>query len=669
MRRYRAVFLSFFIFVFLSIAPNPMYAETEDLLPGKPVQSPSYSEYPRDYYLLDYAPPEKPKLLDKAYLSIISFLHFLLNLGWSLYLYVVELVIRLVHLGFDDVLFDQLFTFLGSMMPRIVISIWEPLWFIVAGIGIFTAICLWIMGHLNRSLMALVSMILLIAFVPIVMITIPSYMSQANQFVTALSGDLMGRMVYNHEKADLSKKPLQAITDTMWDTLVKKPYYIANFGSVAMGEKYADSLMKGGINKELRVEKIRSWGEMDEESGIASNKHFAIFTADGLLTRGYKLIVANLLALVPLYLLIGVALSILIWKAKAIGRAVFFVFDALMALYPGYGIQHAAKGMIQVFGAFLMVLFYSSALAIFFALWMKIMDSQAFPSSHFADQIFLILLLMIGMWTAVHEVRERLESGGASQMGGRKGGSLLSKAFMGTHLTRGAYRLITRNPLTRGATKVIARGAKRSARLTGKGVTKAGQQVGRYLSQVDAVGNLKSQVKAGLPLGRLKPLQPDQMKLTPNLSQEARHVFQDMKKKRMNPERKADMMEYLKRQPHQTTPMKELVQWVNKKPYHQIHETPTFDGNQIPIEPPHKNTPEYHVWNQVDTFKDQYKLWLMAKQRIRQERWIEYKQKKLEYDRRPIRQLFLKRPKWIEPTQREALQVYKRLQVDQEKKK
>lgn len=691
-------------------------AEGEDLFPGKPVRSPSYAEYPREAYILDYVPPEDPSIFDKAHYVILDVFHSIMNLGWSIYLFVVEWVIRLMNLSFDDALFSKLFAFLEAMMPQFVQSIWTPLWFLVASVGILAVIFMWAKGSTSQSLISLFGMILLLAVAPAAITSLPSYLTKANELVTSLSGEIMGRLIESKgrsylagKKKELEQKDVQirkehqqlysrkdlseieirkqekkldqankqlineidipsgqafttvlslhVLDDTIWETLVKKPYYIANFGSVELGKTYFDRLMRLGTKKEERIKKLREWGGIDVDSGVAQTPSFSIFTSDGFGERGYKLIAANFLGLIPLYLIVAIALSILLWKARAVGRAVFFLFDGLMALYPGYGVRYAVERFLQVFAAFLMVLYYSVSLAIFLALWLRIQDNRAFGLSHFADQIFLILILIIGLWSAAKGISQRIESGPHGRgIEGSSRGSFLPKLWMGGQLLRRAVQ----NPLTRMATKGVTKSLIESAKLAGEGLSKAGESATQYLDKVDQFQEMKEQVKRRLP-DRMKKWQPKQMDLTANLSDESRQVFRDMMNKKMNPTKKGDLLKYLKQYPHQSSHVKELVQWLNKEPYEQVKETPKYDGDHIPIRPPKKNTPEYLVWMKKREWRQQYKLWLQAKKQVRNQRWKEYRQKKLRYDQSWFRRWTQKRPEWNEPTRREVLKEYRKL--------
>ncbi|SHF23308.1 hypothetical protein SAMN05444392_11160 [Seinonella peptonophila] len=639
---------------------NPGKSEAaDDLLPGKSIFSPSHNQYPRDAYILDEVPPDDPEWPDQA----VQVLHVILQAIWSFYLWVVEFVMRIALLSYDDALLSKLFAFVGSIMPQIIDGIWNPLWFLVAGIGIFSIILMWMNGNTNRSLTALSALVILTAVTPLLITSLPSYLDQANRIATSVSSDLMGRMLVRSknslEKSTTAQQSQKIIADTIWDSLAKQPYLVINFGSVSQGKKYFSSLMEHGTERGKRISKLREWGKIDAETGVAKNKMFTIFTFDGSGERSAKLYCILLLITVPIYLMVAMSIMILIWKARAVGRSLFFIFDGLLSLYPNYGVRHVMQSVVQVFSAILMVIIYSTALSIFFALWTRLLKAKPFGSASFADQVFLILLLIVGLWTAAKELSGRF--GDTNNLSGKRG--LLTRAFMGAQL----FRTVTRNPISRWVTKNIGKSRKESAKLIGTSLSKTGKAVKNYVSQVDTVQKMRSHVKAELPLGRMKSMQPERMQLTTNLSKRGQKVFQEMKRQRLAPTHKKDVISFLRRNPHLTSAVQEMIQWQNRRPYEQVRETHVFDGSQIPMEPPQKHTPEYHTWMQVPEYQHQYKLWLGAEKSVRHKRWQEYYRKKIRYDRSPIRRLFMRRPKWVEPTQREALQEYRRLLQQQKK--
>lgn len=637
------------MFLLLLIKPNLCMA-VDDLLPGKAISSPSYS-HPSEAYILDMVPPNDPEWPDQA----VQALHEVLQAIWSIYLWVIEFVMRIVQLSYDDSLFTKLFSFVDSLMPQIVASLWEPLWFIVAGVGIFVAILMWVRGQTNRSLTTLAAIVVLIAIIPISMTSLPTYLDQANRVATSISSDLLEQMLVpigSAKNGMISQQSQQMIADTMWNSLVKRPYLFINFTSVKQEKAYFASLMKLKSNEEERIAKLREWGQIDAETGVTRNKAFAIFTLDGVETRGAKLFAVLLLIIGPIYLILAMSLMILVWKTRAIGRCLFFVFDGLMSLYPGYGARHMAQSVMQIFSAFLMVVIYSAALSIFFALWHRLLDAKAFGSDSYADQIFLVLLLIIGLWMAAKELASRFDGGNPM----RRRGGLLTGAFMGAQL----LRTVTRNPLTRWATQAVGKGIKGSTKAVGAGATKTGQAIKNYMSQVDAVQRMRHRMKERLPLDLTKSMQPEREKLTLNLSKRGRQVFQEMKRSRLDPTKKQHIKRYLQQRPDRSGAVVEMTQWLNRRPYEQLKESHSSDDMRIPMEPPPKHTPEYHTWSQLPNARRNYKRWLQAEKTVRERRWAEYSKRKVQYDSNPIRRLFLRRPKWIEPTQREVLKEYRR---------
>ncbi len=706
MERRRTTLILLFISCLLvgCFFPNKLYAEQSDadLYPSGSIESPLYSKYEKEYYQLDQYSPEDSSWSDIPMIGIVQFLNYLLGLGWKLYLFLVELAIRMVNWVFDPTMLDKLFDLLSNLMPNIINNVWKPLWFLVAVLGIAGAVLIWSKGDTNRSFLSIGTIVLLVAFVPAMLVYMPTVLSKTNAVVTQMGAEIMKNMISTEikkvelqikdlQKEELEKKAtsksetgtgnqatkktaryfdpwnnqvlagIHAIDDSIWKSLVVQPYWIANFGSVQLGQAKWMSLLDTKDNQEKRKEWLKINGKI-QSNGTTDSNEYKIFTIDGFGERFYKTSVVVLLTFIPLVVIMSVAIIVLIWKARAIGRTVFLVFDYLMALYPGYGISAAIQATVRVLTSFLMVFFYTVALACFLALWTKIQDPTVFKGATFGDRILLILILLFGLWAGVQGVQRRISNipglfGGSTQAGESQNDLGIMRRMVTMSAIKGTSNLVGK-PVGKmwGVTKKYA--LKKPATFVGqqigkqarKGITKAGQ----YVGNIDAVHIAK---------GKLNFLNPKAQTLTANLSKNASDTYQKMVKKRYKPTNEESRKKFIKQHPDLESHVHEIEDWIPKsdKNYYAVHENPILDGSMIPPRPPRPDTPEYLIWSSTPKFQEHWDMWTSAEREVRQKRNSLYQEQKKKYDKSIFRRLFTQRPIKQKIDDRECLRKYRKL--------
>src|SRR5690606_40008210 len=98
MEKRRAFLLIWFAIALL--VPDVTWAEEDGLLPGGPIDSPFYKQYPPDHYIIDFVPKEDPDLTDIEY-YMIQIWNWFLNMVFSFYVLLCEFGIRLVILSLE----------------------------------------------------------------------------------------------------------------------------------------------------------------------------------------------------------------------------------------------------------------------------------------------------------------------------------------------------------------------------------------------------------------------------------------------------------------------------------------------------------------------------------------------------------------------------------------
>ncbi len=702
--------------------PNVLFADQgdDDLQPSGKIESPIYTSHDKSEFIYDYVPPNVDLQTDwdvVVTVGVVQFLTLLMNLGLDIYLFFVELTIRIVNWVYDPTMLDKLFDLLSAFMPNMINNVWKPLWFLVAVIGIASAAFLWGMGNSNRSFMSIGTIIALVAFVPSVLLTMPTLLSKANSAVTSIGAEIMTKMIDAEMKkvekqiADQKKKQkavmdnlnkivpgsnqskegnkatteldtdllkndferqiksgIHAIDDSIWKSLVIHPYWISNFGSVDFGRAHYEELLQKGDNEKLRKELIKddAHGKIDDD-GVAKNEQYKIFTTSGFGERFYKASMANSLSFIPLIVILSIAIVVLLWKARAIGRTIFLVFDFLMALYPGYGISSAIQSVVKVFMSFLMVLFYTIALGSFLAFWTKIQDPNVFVGASYGDRIILILLLLFGLWTGVQGVQRRISNipglfGGSTQISDGQNDLGLMRRMLAFSAIKGASNLVGKpvgKVMQKTKDNLIKKPAKFMGNLAKKQAMKGVRRTGQYIQNTGAFQSARR---------RIGFLKPTQAKLQTNLSKGASDVYRGMAKKGLNPKIEKHRQHYLEKNPLQDKNMHELSDWVEQEPHYQLSEFPDLDGSIIPPSPPPKSSPEYMVWQSTPKLQEHWDTYMQACRNVHGEKHKNYRNQMQKYDRSLFRRLLTERPRLEEPAERERENMMEYRKLLNEKK-
>lgn len=709
-RRTALVFLLLWAVLFVSPVTPAFAAGDDDLLPGEPINSPMYEMFSKDAYYFDYVAPEDTEgWTEDVKIAMIEFLTLLLNLWWKVYMFLVELVIRLVNWAYDIELFESIFRFVENMMPSLEKNIWIPLWFSVSTIGIAAAVIYFAKGRNDRSLQTIGAIILILGTAPVMFGVVPKSLNTANQWFTILSGEVMANLVQVDQKdvyddiyssrfnlkelglgtpAEKARPPfkekpatglyspfisptlqqklklikgIHAVDDSIWTTMVIEPYMIANFGSSDVGKQHWVQLLSQGTDEPKRDDWIKGKGQIDPQ-GIAKDKNFVIFTTAGFGERFYKVIMATVLPLIPLAVVLAGAISILLYKARAIGKTVVLVFEYLLSLYPGFGIGNAIRSTIGVFSEFLLAFFYSAGLAVFLFFWGGMLKLDL----SFGNRILCVLILVVGILTGLQKVQAKLENipglNGGTIQSGSGGANPLAMLMAGKAVGGVVGGVMNRlRNTTNWAGRKVAGGAGFAAKTGAKGALWVGGKALGYASQTDIAKAGKNKV--------MRFLKPKEGKLSANLSEEARKVYSDMISKNMNPESAVDTLRYKFMNPAKEMHVNELQDWINQKPYFQIAEGKNdVIKDVIPPSPPPKSSPEYIAWKNSPELQKQWGLYEKASRQVRKEAYQKYAKKKAAYDKSVMKRIFLRRPTFKEPSQRKYMARYQKLLKEEQEK-
>lgn len=705
MERSRTALVFLLLWAVLFVSPvTPVFAAgDDDLLPGEPINSPMYEAFSKDAYYFDFvAPTDTEGWTEDVKIAMIEFLTLLLNLWWKVYMFFVELVIRLVNWAYDIELFESIFRFVENMMPSLEQNIWVPFWFSVSTIGIAAAVIYFAKGRNDRSLQTIGAIILILGIAPVMFGVVPKSLNTANQWFTILSGEIMTNLVRVDQKdvydeiyssrfnlkelglgtpAEEARPPfkekpatglyspfisptlqqklklikgIHAVDDSIWTTMVVEPYMIANFGSSDVGKQYWAELLSQGTDEKKRDDWLQDKGQINEK-GTTENQNFVIFTAAGFGERFYKVIMATVLPLIPLAVVLAGAISILLYKARAIGKTVVLVFEYLLSLYPGFGIGNAIRSTIGVFSEFLLAFFYSAGLAVFLFFWSGMLKLDL----SFGNRILCVLILVVGILTGLQKVQAKLENipgldGGTIQSG--SGGSNPLAMWMAGKAVGGVVGSVMNGlrSTTGWAGRKVAGGAGFAAKTGAKGALLVGGKALDYAAQTDVAKAGKNKV--------MRFFKPQEGKLSANLSDEARKVYSDMISKNMNPESPTDTLRYKFMNPAKEMHVNELQDWINQEPYFQIEESGAdLNKDVVPPSPPSKSSPEYIVWKNSPQLQKQWELYEKARRQVHQEAYQKYASKKASYEKNLLKRIFLRRPTFKEPSQRKYMARYHNL--------
>lgn len=656
-----------------------------DLLPGQKITSPTYQDPPPNRYIIDYVPPKEPDgFTGELYVAFHTMSVWFMNILWSAYMFFVELVMRIVNIVYDTTLFDKIFEMIRQVMPRLITSVWDKLLGIVSAIGIIGAGIYYIKGRDNKSITSLGSVLLLMAFGPIILLAVPTGLSQVNLVVTTISAEIMDSLLVakpvkssvvikdkpvtfdevspKTPKTEVAKKigvfkynlleqdpkiqqnlqvlkGIHKIDDALWISLVQRPYKIANFGSEQFANKLFAQLMATQTTVDRNNYLVTS-GKINVQTGTTTDANYRIFTTDGSSERWTKFFVAVILSLLPVLVVLGVAIMVLICKTRAIGRAIVLIFDLLMSFWPGYGLVNATQSLVRIFASFIMALFYSVILAVFLAFWDKI---QSLQNLSFGDNILIVTILIIGMWSATKGVQSRLDNlpgldgqgvsisdGGRNELGFAKNAVWSATKFAGKQTKKG--------------TKAVWKRYKKDIE---PNVRKLAEGTADFVE-----GRIDSSEPVQRVLRQIPGARAQQQTLTPNLSEGAAKLYGVIQKE--NKSMDAYEAYYLKEEDKEN--FEELKSWMNKAPEDQIHETLESDDTMIPAAPPPKSSPAFEVWNNSH-MKQDWTLYSESKKKVRDKEYGKYLKKKAKYEKSPLR-IFRNRPKFVEPTQEKYLKAY-----------
>lgn len=674
MEKRRAFLLIWFAIALL--VPDVTWAEEDGLLPGGPIDSPFYKQYPPDHYIIDFVPKEDPDLTDIEY-YMIQIWNWFLNMVFSFYVWLCEFGIRLVNLSLEPTTTNQMISIVSEVLPSIERSVWNPLWFAVAALGFLACVIWWGMGETKKAALSVASIFLIIGLVPILFAAIPEGMKQVNDVATVISGKVVSELAGVEKKKKSSvvvkeptetqrvqqqlrergvqwfyskdlertvqrnkevKQAIDQIDDALMKAFVYEPYLVANFGSRELGKKHFKELMKNGSDLEERRQYLKEQGNIDPESGTAKNKDFEVFTWEGVYKRTKNVFASTFLAGVPLIAQILFALLPMYMRFMAIAYAVMSVFFFLLALLPSYGLREAAHHLYRVFSSLMMTVFYSIVLGIFLRVWIALQDPEKFSHLHLGGRVIVIAMLVLAFWSVMMFVQQKMMnlrglSGRPIDMvdhTGKVQGTLSQTKWI-MYMQGRQWKKVAEHKLKKGAEK--------SGEKTWEGVKKTAFAANE----------------------KRKSLFSRQAELKNTLSEEANQVFQDMRKRNLDPTKESDRQRYAHMYPDKTGAVLEIKDWLDR-PMDQQFDLPDLSTGKIaPPRPPKEGTPEYAAWQRSPELQRYWALYRRTEQELHQREYQNYIKQREAYENSIWIVRKLRRPpRFTPPSESRVLMEYRK---------
>jgi hypothetical protein len=646
--------------------PLETFAEpAEDpFLPGGEIDSPFYTKYPPDKFILDAVPADNNDFSTNLYI----FTNNLLDSAFYLYMWLVEFGIRLVNWVFDIDLGNQLIAIVEEVMPLLRSSVWDEFWYLAFSIGFLGMVILFGRGDNRSSFNVFVALFTIICLAPVFFKFWPGIMKQVNEVATYTSGKILNQMIETpDEKQNISplkqnnrspwiqsenlhrrveiRQSIHAVDDSLWKAFVYEPYLTVNFGDKALGEKHFEALMAKGTDTEERKKYLKQVGGIDE-SGKTEKEEFKIFTDEGIKQRMKYSFSALLLSALPLITLAVFSFCVLFWTLLAIGRAILMVVQFLLSFWPGYGLQNAAYYLYSTVAALAMKVFYSIVLAVFLRIWIAFNDPDSFPGLNLGGKVILLFLTLWGFWIAVTELREKI-----SQARGIFGGqSRIDAGINEMELAKGR--------LQKAGLVGMRQTQSRLARLSRKK-----PNFTRSIRGAKAVG--------GAVGGKVVELaKPKQDQLKSNLSDNARKVFNKMQQFGFDPEKEEDRLKFAETRPEYKAEVHELGKWFDNPDTFKFQKMPDVeDGKVLPPEPPKAGTPEYIIWKRNPKLQQQWDLYTKVRKQMHDEAYKKYLKKRHFYENNLFVRMVKRRPKFddFRPSQRKVAKQYKKLLKENKK--
>jgi hypothetical protein len=664
------------------LIPTVTYAEpvqektiaNDPFLPGNPIDSPFFTKYPPDKFILDAVPADDDDFSTNLYVLTNDFLDDV----FYFYMWFCELGIRLVNWAFDIGIAEQLIGIVEEVIPLLKTSVWDQYWYVLFAAGFLGMVFLFGRGEDRSAFNVFVSMFTILCLAPVIFTFWPGFMKQVNEVATYTSGQVLTQMVevptlnengnrslvfkeqgsssgrwFRSEKLNRMveiRKSIHAVDDSLWKAFVYEPYLTLNFGDRALGEKHFEALMSKGTNKNERRVYLEKQGGIDSD-GIAKNKQFEIFTADGVKKRMKYVFSATLLSFLPVFALTAFSFVVIYWTLLAVGRAVLMVVHFLLSFWPGYGVSNAAHYLYSTIAALLMKIFYSIVLAVFLRIWIAFNDPGRFPGLNLGGKVILIFLTLWAFWRAVVELREKV-----MQVRGIFGGQ--SRLDVGANeMEMVKSRLATAGHVgMRRAQFQLAKSVPRKLSLS-----KAKKQV------VKGYGNVVDMAE------RINIGKPQQAELNSNLSQEARDVYEKMinttakdsdgRIRKLNPRKPSDRREFMKMRPEFKAELHELSKWFENSANLKFDQLPDIEnGKVLPPPPPKAGTPEYLIWKENPQLQKQWNMYTQVKRDLHDQAYEEYKKKRTKYENNLFLRMTTKRPRFdqFRPTLRQVAKEYKK---------
>lgn len=655
--------------------PGVTWAEEDGMLPGGPIDSPFYKQYPPDHYIIDFVPKEDPDLTDIEY-YMIQIWNWFLNMVFSFYVWLCEFGIRLVNLSLEPTTTNQMISIVSEVLPSIERSVWNPLWFAVAALGFLACVIWWGMGETKKAALSVASIFLIIGLVPILFAAIPEGMKQVNDVATVISGKVVSELAGVEKKKKSSvvvkeptetqrvqqqlrergvqwfyskdlertvqrnkevKQAIDQIDDALMKAFVYEPYLVANFGSRELGKKHFKELMKHGSDLEKRRQYLKEQGNIDSESGIAKNKDFKVFTWEGVYKRTKNVFASTFLSGVPLIAQILFALLPMYMRFMAIAYAVMSVFFFLLALLPSYGLREAAHHLYRVFSSLMMTVFYSIVLGIFLRVWIALQDPEKFSHLHLGGRVIVIAMLVLAFWSVMMFVQQKMMN--LRGLSGRPIDMVDHTGIQGTlSQTKWIMYMQGRNQWKK-AEHELKKGAERAGEKTWEGAKKAAFAANE----------------------KRKSLFSRRAELKNKLSKEANQVFQDMQKRNLDPTKESDRQRYAHMFPDKTGAVLEIKDWLDRPSDQQFDLPDLSTGKIAPPHPPKEGTPEYAAWQRSPELQRYWDLYRRTEQELHKREYQKYLKQREAYENSMwIARKLRRPPRFTPPSESRVLMEYRK---------
>ncbi|PTM52717.1 hypothetical protein [Desmospora activa] len=678
---------------------------SSDLLPGEPIDSPFYEKYDRSAYKLDYVPKEDPSgIAETMEVQFYLFLNILLNLGWSLYLFLVEFTIRIVNWAFDKKLTNDLIDILGELFPALENTLWDNLWFLGASVAVLAAVLLWGSGKTQRSALVLAGMIILLAIVPSLLANFPAWIKTVNSVATDIGGEVLVKMVkadqglfdnmsgqemarlqrlaetnpqaYEQEMEERrkeleelkEKRGIHAVDDAIWKSLAYETYIVANCGDKEKCTKYIDELLALGDDDEQRREYLRHGDEEGsnkwiDEDGVSKNEDLKQFTKAGFPERATNAVVTGLLGLIPLLALVVFSFLTLYWTGIAMGFAILGVIFLLLAFWPGFGWGEVAYWTWRSFSALLMKLFYAIVLAVFLATWILIQPGGShLQNLGLGGRIIVISFLLLGFWTAVESLRRKWINPPKLQGGSiAADGTGANDVNVAWDKTKQAIGMPTR--LAAMGLKGLRRGHRyQKHRQNQRNIQRAHAENQAILHRMEAGAGAETQDK---PQRRVRLRGAEVRQFDSGMAKESKQTFAAMKSEGYDPTQEEDRLAWLEKNPDEANQVSEIGRWSEKRLEKMKKKMSDFDGKTPPPARPQKNTPEYEVWEQSPRWRKHWGLYQKAKKQVNERYKQDYLDRYKKYER-SVSRYFRQPPRYHQPSERAYLREYRKMARPQE---